>query len=68
MKVTCELFDYLIKDEAYQRPRVVIKDSNDHDMVEICIESNFGVHTVKVLGKELISATERCMNTRAPFL
>lgn len=65
MDVKCELIDHEDRDHAYDNPRVIITDAdNDCDMVKISIIGK----TVKVSGRELIAAVNRCMNTQWPNL
>lgn len=68
MTVRCELIDYDHRDWDYGNPRVVIADAYpDANMVRIKIGTDDGsLHIVKVDGKELIAAAERCMNTSWP--
>ena len=70
MTVRCELIDYEDREKAYDNPRLVITDANyDVDMVRIQFgNENIGYKTVKVSGKELIEAVQRCMRCTYPYI
>lgn len=61
-----ELFDYEDRDKAHSNPRLVITDAGpDNNMVRLQFGDNV---IVKVLGAELIKATQNCMNINYPYL
>lgn len=70
MKVKCELIDYEDRENAHANPRLVVTDANfDVDMVRIRFgDDSIGYKTVKVSGKELIEAVQRCMRCVHPFI
>lgn len=63
MTVKCELIDYEDRERAYDNPRLIVTDANyDSDMVRLRFgDETIGYKTVKVSGKELITAVQRCM-------
>lgn len=64
MKVIAEILDYSDRMNAYNSPRVIVKDVwNDNQMVEITV----GDKTVKVVGTEIIDAVNRCLNTNPVY-
>lgn len=64
MKVIAEILDYSDRMNAYNSPRVIVKDVwNDNQMVEITV----GDKTVKVVGMEIIDAVNRCLNTNPVY-
>lgn len=69
MTAKFELTDYEDREHIFDAPKVLVMDARyDYDMVRIKIgnDSN-GYRIVKVLGKELIKATESCMHLNCPF-
>ena len=70
MEARFELIDYEDREKAYDNPRLVITDANfDYDMVRIRFgDDERGYKTVKVDGKELIKAVERCMRCNYPYI
>ena len=70
MTTQCELIDYEDREKAYDNPRVIISDANhDNDMVRISIgDTHHGFKIVKVDGKELISAVQKCMRCEYPYI
>ena len=69
MTVRCELIDYEDREKAYDNPRIVVTDAFDVDMVRIRFgDDSIGYKTVKVYGKELIEAVQRCMRCVHPFI
>lgn len=67
MTVRCELIDYEDHEKAYDNPRLVVTDANfDTDMVKIRVGDDHSRYKVmKVVGRELIKAVERCMCAHA---
>ena len=70
MTVRCELIDYEDSENAYNNPRLIVTDANfDGDMVRIRFgDDSVGYKTVKVSGKELIEAVERCVRCSYPYI
>lgn len=61
MTIEMKLLDYEDRAKVFENERVIIRDSGpDGDMVRITV----GDKTVKVSGKEMMEAVERCMHAQ----